>query len=217
MKELKLSGGASTSNSVAFFLSKIDMGTKATRQADGTIVKEKVHSGEQANLIRQLIMFVLLTGLIRECCFQLNFPMWVYHMPTVILGLFFTISVMMAFGDTEMRKYHGAEHKLSYWYTNTKRENSLESVQKCPRIHVACGSNLIATIVTFQLMSSICMSKYNIHIPEIITAAAPFFTYTIFPINLLGLIAQLITTATPETEHISVATEALVTLIEENV
>ena len=72
---------------------------------------------------------------------------------------------------------------------------------------------MIATIVTFQLASSICLSYFSLHIPEIITAILPFFVFNIFPFNLLGMFVQIFTKATPTTEHITVAVQALLTLI----
>ena len=76
-----------------------------------------------------------------------------------------------------------------------------------------CGTNLLATIVTFQLASSICLNLFSFHIPEIITAILPLYVYNIFPFNLLGMFTQIITTANPTAKHIKVAVQALSTLI----
>ncbi len=214
MAKLKLSGGSSSTNSVSFFLKKVDKGIEAIRQEDGTIVTKEIDSTEQLKTSMKLLKVIFIFSLFREFGFLLNLPRWLYHVPTFILAGLFLIAILVMLANREMRMYHGAEHKVAHWYSKKNLGNDIESIKKCSRISGYCGTNLLATIVTFQLSSSICLSHFDFHIPEIITAILPFYVYNIFPFNLLGMFAQIITTAPPTTAHITVAVQALSTLIE---
>lgn len=213
MEKLKLSGGSSSTNSVSFFLKKSDKGIKAVRQKDGTIVTKEIDSVEQFKTMLDVIKFIFICSLFREFSFLLNLPSWFYHVPTFIWAGLFLIAILVMLPNREIRMYHGAEHKVAHWYSKKNVGNDIESIKRCSRIHGRCGTNLIATIVTFQLASSICLNFFSFHIPEIITAILPFYAYKIFPFNLLGMFAQIITTAPPTAEHIAVAERALSTLI----
>lgn len=213
MSNLKLSGGSSSENSVSFFLKKSDKGVEAVRQEDGTIVTKEVDSIEQLKNMMKLQKVIFVCSLFREFSFLLNLPIWLYHVPTFMFCGVFLIVIVVVLSNREMRMYHGAEHKVAHWYSKKNVGNDIESVKRCSRIHSYCGTNLLATIVTFQLASSIGLSLFSLHIPEVITAILPFYVYNVFPFNLLGLLAQIITTATPTDKHIVVAVRALTTLI----
>lgn len=213
MAKLKLSGGSSSKNSVSFFLKKSDKGIEAVRQEDGTIVTKEVDSPKQLKIMMKLLKVIFIFSLFREFAFLLNLPRWLYHVPTFIWAGLFLMSILVVSANREMRMYHGAEHKVAHWYSKKNKGNDIESIKRCSRIHGYCGTNLLATIVTFQLASSICLNFFNFHIPEIITAILPFYVYSTFPFNILGMLAQIITTAPPTTEHITVAVQALSTLI----
>lgn len=213
MSKLKLSGGSSSTNSVSFFLKKVDKGIEAVRQEDGTIVTKEIDSTEQLKIMIKLLKVIFMCSLFREFGVLLNLPRWLYHLPTFIFVGLLLIAILVMLANREMRMYHGAEHKVAHWYSKKNIENDIENIERCSRIHGCCGTNLLATIVTFQLASSICLNLFSFHIPEIITAILPFYVYNIFPFNLLGMITQLFTTATPTAKHITVAVRALSTLI----
>lgn len=213
MSKLKLSGGSSSTNSVSFFLKKVDKGIEAVRQENGTIVTKEVDSIESLKAMMKVLKVIFVCSLFREFAFLLTLPSWLYHVPTFIWSGLFLIAILAVLADREMRMYHGAEHKVAHWYSKKNVGDDIESIKRCSRIHGYCGTNLLATIVTFQLASSICFNLLNFHIPEIITGILPFYVYNIFPFNLLGMLAQLITTATPTADHINVAVQALSTLI----
>lgn len=216
MSNLKLSGGKSTNNSITFFLKGIDNGVEAIRQEDGSITTQEVSSTKMTKQQFNLLKIIFVCSLFREFVFLLNLPKWLYHLPTIFFSLIFVIAIIGMLVDGETRMFHGAEHKVANWFAKSDESCDIESIKKCHRIHLLCGTNLLATIVTFQLASSICMSYFNIHIPEIITALLPLYVYTIFPFNLLGLIAQILTTAEPEEQHLTVALSALADLIKKN-
>ncbi len=213
MSKSKLAGGSSSTNSVSFFFKKSDKGIEAVRQEDGSIITKEINSSEQLKTILLLLKVIFVFSLFREFSFLLNLPKWLYHVPTFIFTGLFLIAILVVLSNPETRMYHGAEHKVAHWYSKEIAENDIESIKKCSRIHGNCGTNLLATIVTFQLASSICLKIFGFHIPEIITAIVPFYTYNIFPFNILGMFTQLITTATPTTKHIAVAVRALSTLV----
>ncbi len=217
MSKLKLSGGLSSKNSVSFFLKNTDIGIEAIRQENGIIITKEVSLSKQLKASMKLIMKCMFAcALFKELVFYLSLPKWLYHVPTAAFALLFEIAVIIVFANREERMYHGAEHKVSHLYAKKFKEFNIENVKRCSRIHRYCGNNLLGTIVTFQLASSISMSCFNIHIPEIITTILPFYLYSIFPFNLLGILAQLLTTAAPTEKHISVAVHALSVLIEKN-
>lgn len=216
MAKLKLSGGSSSTNSVSYFLKKRDKGIEAVMQEDGRIVTKELDSTERLKTMIQLLKIIFIFSLFRELVFLLNLPQWLYHVPTFICVGLFLIAIFVVLPDYETRMYHGAEHKVAHWYSKKNIGNDIESVKRCSRIHGHCGTNFLATIVTFQLASSICLNFFNFHIPEIITSILPLFVYGIFPFNLLGMLSQMITTAPPTTKHITVAIQALSTLINES-
>lgn len=213
MSRLKLSGGLSSSNSVSFFLEKNGKGIEAMRKKDGTIVTREINSIKQSKAMSSLRKIIFISSMLREVEILLNLPKCLYHIPTIFWIVFFVTAIMLVLEDNETRMYHGAEHKVYHWYYKKKIEFDVESVKKCSRIHEFCGTNLLATIVTFQLFSSVCYIFFEFHIPEIITAMLPMYVYIFFPFNVLGLIAQIFTTATPNDEHITVALKALITLV----
>ena len=213
MEKVKLAGGASRENSVSYFLEN-GKGIEAIRQEDGTIVTKEIDSIERWKTNLSLIKFIFFCSIFREIGVFLNLPKSIYHLPTIFWTVLFLTAVMRMLGNREHRKFHGAEHKVDHWYSKKERKPDVESIKRCSRIHGRCGTNLLATIVAFQLVSSICYKFLGTHIPEIITAMLPLYVYTIFPFNVLGLIAQLLTTAEPESKHIKVAAEALATLLE---
>lgn len=213
MEKLKLAGGSSSENSVSYFLEN-GKGIEAIRQEDGTIVTKEIDSNERLKTNLRLIKFIFFCSMFREIGVFLNWPKIIYHLPTTFWTVLFLIAVIRILRNREQRMFHGAEHKVYHWYNKKERKFDFESIKRCSRIHGRCGTNLLATIVTFQLMSSICYKLLGFHIPEIITAMLPLYVFKFFPFNILGLIAQLFTTAEPEAKHIDVAVEVLTTLLE---
>ena len=212
MTKFKLAGGSSSENSVSYFLEN-GKGIEAIRQEDRTIVTREINSIKQSKAMSDLRKIIFISSMFREVEIFLNLPKCLYHIPTIFWTVFFLTAIMLVLEDNETRMYHGAEHKVYHWYYKKKIEFDVESVKKCSRIHEFCGTNLFATIVTFQLVSSVCYIFFEFHIPEIITAMLPMYVYKLFPFNVLGLIVQIFTTATPNDEHITVALEALITLV----
>lgn len=214
MAKSKISGGASTNNSVVFFLKESEIGIKAIRKEGGTIVTKKVNGGNQAKDILKIQKIVVLLGLFREFAYLVSLPKCIYHIPTAFWGVIAVFAILYCITEPELRKYHGAEHMIDNWYNNKKRRHNVESIKMCSRIHLCCGTNLVGTIFLFQIISSICMTTMNIHIPEIITAIVPFYLYKVFPFNVFGILMQVVTTDKPEGQHIEVALTALTKVLQ---
>ena len=219
MSKLRIAAGSSSKNSVSFFLDESDEGIEAIRQKDGTIITKKINSKIFEKKILILLIVIFICFLLKEFVFIFDLPHWLYHIPTFIYTGLFLIGVLQLFSKSEIRMYHGAEHKVANWYSKGTIENNIENnivdINQYSRIHSCCGTNLITTIVTFQITSSICLNTFNFHIPEFIIVILPFFVYKIFPFNILGMFVQFFTTATPNIEHLTVAAHALSELIEE--
>lgn len=212
-KSFKLVSGSSTKNSVSFFLKESYIGIEAVRQEDGSIVTKEVNRAENMKKVMKFIKVILICSIFREITFLLDLPRWFYHASSVFWVALFLIGILSQLADREACLYHGAEHKVSNWYSKKNRGYDIEGIKKCSRIHSECGTNLVATVVTFQVVSSIAIEIFGLHIPEIITGILPIFVYNIFPFNFLGILLQLITTAPPDFKHITVAVKALSTLI----
>ena len=212
MSKIDLSG-LSTNNSVSLFHK--DIGIKVTRQKDGTIVTEKINSMNSMKAMMQLLKFIFVFSLFRECIYLFNLPKLLYHVPTAFWIIYTLIAIIIVSSDSNLCKYHGAEHKVINWYCKKHNVANLENIRRSSRINLQCGTNLLSTIVSFQIISSICFSFLGIHVPEIITAILPLYVYGIFPFNALGLLTQLITTSNPTDEHIYVAVVALNALTDE--
>lgn len=221
MKKLEVSGGMSTKDSVAFFIKGNKKGIKATRLEDGTIATEEIELNVQMKSIFALFK-VIFGGFIFRVIFYscLGLENWMYHIPTIAYGFLFGMAILAISENKEIRMHHGAEHKVANWCTHNNLSTynaynlTVENVRNSVRIHKGCGTNLLATYFTFYLISSISISCFGVHIPELITALAPLFLYGVFPFNIIGLAAQFITTAEPQEEHMEVAIAAMMKNVE---
>lgn len=214
MTKRKITNGSSSENSVSFFLEGVSNGVEAIRREDGTIEIREIHLKSSSDLI----VCSVICGFFREFSFHLNGPKWFYYGPTVVWVLIFLILVVQISREQEKRMYHGAEHKVANWYKRKKGGEGIDivDIERCSRIHKCCGTNIMSTIVTLQLVSAICMFWFNFHIPEYMTIVVSLCIYDVFPFNLLGMFMQLFTTATPTRKHIYVAVRALTTLLEKS-
>ena len=120
MAKSKISGGASTNNSVAFFLQKSKIGIEAIRKEGGTIVTKKVNGGKQAEDILKVQKIVFSLSLFREFAYSVSLPKCIYHIPTAFWGVIAVFAILYSITEPELRKYHGAEHMVDNWYNNKK-------------------------------------------------------------------------------------------------
>ena len=201
--------GVSKENSVTFFSNEMAEGATASIDKEGKIKVEKIKRYKQSDSTSYLNQCLILFLLFREISYHLDSPIIFYHIPTIICVLFFVNVILEKRKNKENRKFHGAEHKVVNWFNDRNRWYKSKGIEEYSRIDRYCGTNLLATIVTFQIVSSVVMWLYNIHIPDVLTIVLPFYVYCIFPFNILGIISQLFfTTAKPEKKHIYVAEQA---------
>lgn len=203
-KQLKISNGASDKNGITFYIKGICYGIRASIGKYGEIKTNKVETTKN----NPIIVMLLALGIYREIICFFNITNWLYHIPTfVFVGLAF-LGVVYILCEKETLKYHGAEHKVA----NCWRKHGvldIDLVRECSRIHNNCGTNIMVEIAVFQIISSICMNQFGIHIPEIITVFVPLLLYNRFPFNLFGVLTQCITTSEPDEKHLQVAICAL--------
>lgn len=203
-EQLKISNGASDKNGITFYIRGICYGIRASIGKYGEIRTGKIVKINNNSIF--LMLAVL--GLFREVMCWFGITNWLYHIPSFIFVALTFFGVGYMLHEKETRKYHGAEHKVANCWRKHKLLD-IDLVRKCSRIHNNCGTNLLVEITIFQIISSICMKKFGIHIPEIITVFAPLLLYNRFPFNFFGLIIQYITTTEPEEKHLQVGICAL--------
>lgn len=150
-----------------------------------------------------LIKIIIVSTIIRELSF-LFLPKLCFHAPTIVLMIIWSITMLYYSHNITAQMMHGAEHKVLKYFKDKKSKNI-----KCySRIDLCCGTNLLSTLLTFQLMASICYIFWNFHIPEVITIIMPFITYRIIPFNFLGIISQILfTTKEPKNKYINMVLE----------
>ena len=203
-EQLKIVGGISDEKGVTFYIKGISYGIRAYLGKYGEIRTNKDDTDVQKFVIyMQLGLYI-----IKELLYLFGITNWLYHIPTIAFILWAIISLVFMVAEKETRKYHGAEHKVANCWRKYKKLD-IDLVRTCSRIHNSCGTNIIIEITVFQIISSICMVCFSIHVPEIITAVAPFLLYNRFPFNILGCLAQYLTTAEPDEKHLQVGICAL--------
>lgn len=208
-EQLKISNGASDKKGITFYIKGICYGIRASIGKYGEIKTYKMVITKN----NPIILILLALGIYREVICFFNITNWLYHIPTFIFAAWLFWGVGYVFFEKEIGKYHGAEHKVA----NCWRKHGvldIDLVRKCSRIHNNCGTNIMVEIVVFQIISSICMNQFAIHIPEIITVVAPLWLYNRFPFNLFGILIQYITTTEPDEKHLQVGICALEEVLE---
>lgn len=207
--ELHISGGFSFKNSITLTADR-EFSVKAIREKDGSITISEKKNGLFKDVKDSLMGAVCTFGLMREIWVFIGEPTWAYHIPTIILILYLLLALGYAYlFCSEICMYHGAEHKVIEWYNKNGTIPNMEELQKVSRISPHCGTNLLVTIVIFQLLSSVCMICFNVHITELITVVLPFYVNHRRLFTFLGGLAQYLTTKEPRREHLEVAIAAL--------
>ena len=207
MSKMKL-GGSADVNAVTFFCNRYGIGIKAERKEDGSVSISEVSMTDYYSNMILAIELLLGTGVFKELVILLNLPNALYY-AVCAFWLIITFFAIMQVRHDETCLYHGAEHKVGNWHDKKFKKD----ITKCSRIHRRCGTNIIATITTFQIVGAIALWVYNIHIPEILISGLPFLVSSIFPFNILGLCIQLLTTKEPRNEHLEVAMKAYAVLM----
>lgn len=203
-EQLKITGGVSDEKGITFYIKGISYGIRAYIGKYGEIRTNK----DDENVKKSIVLIMLILFIARVLIYLFKITNWLYHIPTIIFILWTIASFVFMISETETLKYHAAEHKVANCWIKYKKLD-IDLVRTCSRIHNSCGTNIMIEITVFQIVSSVCMIFFDFHVPEIITAAAPFLLYNRFPFNILGCLVQGITTTEPDEKHLLVGICAL--------
>ena len=213
----KIAGGDSFKDGVAFFPSGESLiGIKATRNEDGTISTCKYKFGSAVGIkatTKQKIVLAIIVVLLlfwRRLVLWINLPMFLYYLPVffwaiLLWGAVLSFKIM----EPINAQYHGAEHKVFWWFKKNGKDADYKTIQRYSRINPYCGSNLIGTFLMFQIIAALSMAIFHFHISEFFTVVLTLILFKYIPFNLMGLLMQKFTTSEPSDDQIEVALTAL--------
>lgn len=113
----------------------------------------------------------------------------------------------------ELRKNHGAEHKILAAYKVLQRIPTTTEAKSFTRICNVCGATIYSALITGQLIGFFIFINYGIMIPEKVLFFVPLLLHSIFPFNFLGKLIQFITTKEPDDDNIELAIAALTEIV----
>ncbi len=230
MFKITISKGRSEVDRIMFADSSNNTGT-AIRKANGEIETE-YKSAEQIRkeLKKELITSKMILATIFNIFWLFGLPIIkgyfinpmiknnsiniaFYLISTVFLITLTFIGVISLYKQgSEIRKNHGAEHKV---YAAYKKLGYIPTVQKAQcfsRICNVCGATIYSALITGQLIGFIVYICTGFMIPEKLLFLVPFLLHSIFPFNFLGKLVQFITTKEPDDSNIELAISAIRTL-----
>lgn len=212
---LKLSSGKSEKDRISFYTS--ENGATAIRGEDGTIDiklgKENVDLAKALTVIfvifgtLSLIKAYIIMPLIKNATIAVG---W-YFIPTAVYVFLTIVSIIVVrkTGGKELLKNHGAEHMVFTAYKKLKRVPTIEEAKRFSRINKACGVTIYSAFITAQIIGFVVYIKTGFVISELILFMVPLLFQTVFPLNLLGKLAQFFTTTKPEDKNIELAIAAV--------
>ncbi len=230
---LTISMGHSDKNWISY--TGLSHTSRAIRQSDGEIKTETVSkkappsnwSTLQFNPVTSFLFGIFSTFVIYILPiikgFWLN-PMIKRHevssyyylisVPLIILLIIFgVISIINTDPKHEIRKNHGAEHKVIRAYEELEYIPTINKAQNFSRISSGCGATIYSALITGQLIGYFVYIYYGFMIPELLLYIVPLFFHSVFPFNLFGKIVQFFTTDKPDDDNIELAIAALTELM----
>jgi len=212
---LKLSSGKSEKDRISFYT--YDDGATAIRNKNGEITIE--YEKEKFSDMKATIVLLGILGMLSLVKAFILIPLienniietvW-YLIPTFFYSLLAVKSIIAVrkSGGQEFLKNHGAEHKVYKAYKNLGRIPTVEEANQFSRINKACGISIFSAFITTQFIGFIVYIHTSYIIPEIILFLIPSLFQTIFPLNLIGKLAQFFTTSEPKRQNIELAIAAL--------
>jgi uncharacterized protein YqhQ len=225
--KFKVHGGSCFKNGVGYTYKNSFFGVKAIRQEDGSIAIEdfKMSFGNSQELKNSwstlnkkqkgIIIGILLIILFwRRIVVLIHLPMFFYHLPVLTWILILIAIARHYLKEPLVTQYHGAEHKVANWAKKHENLDDIKGMQKCSRVHLGCGTNLLCTPLFMYLTGSLCMAFFHFHIWDILIILAVLFLSGFLPFNIFGLVMQkLFTTSEPTDDQVEVAAAALKELI----
>lgn len=104
---------------------------------------------------------------------------------------------------------HGAEHKVFKAYYKLKRIPTIEEAKQYSRISRYCRITQSSSIIVVQLIGFAFYACIGYRISEIVLYVGAMFLHSLFPFNLMGKLAQFVTTKEPKDENLELAIAAL--------
>ncbi len=211
---LKQTSGRSLEDRITFYY--FDIGMTAIRQPTGEITTELTKVNLTMKSIGYVLMFFLGIALVKSFVLMPLIKngtigiVW-YFIPIMIyLALsFYSIYIVRKKYSKELLKNHGAEHKVHKAYNKLKRVPTIEEANKFSRIERACGITIYSAFIISQLIGFIVYVSTGFVIPEILLFIIPIAFNSYIPFNLLGMLAQFLTTSEPDRDNIELAIAAL--------
>lgn len=136
------------------------------------------------------------------------------------LGIIFAVSWLAAVGlfavismskNSELRKWHGCEHKLIAVYCR-KRPRTVAEIHKAWRVQINCGAGIAAPVLMFPLVLIFGLLMFSTSLGN--TLGFVWFLYGVIVLSLASgmfivspLIQYFFTTATPDDAHVMSALE----------
>ena len=155
---------------------------------------------------------------------------WNLHFQIILANLFRLGYLLYEMFDPkiinnyELRKFHGAEHKVLRCYRKGLKLN-IKNAKEVSRISKTCGTNIFtANVIVIQIIYLMARTHFQsigaVILFEAVLAVSSLAITVIMiklfpPLNIPGAILQILfTTSEPEEQHIEVAIKALKKVVE---
>lgn len=211
----KLTSGHSSKNSITF--SSKNASATAIRNENGEIEikdidKDPIKKSQLFALLLAIITISLIKSFILIPLIKNDIiNVLCYLLPALIYtscAIYAIVAVRLKNG-IHFFKNHAAEHMVHKAYKSLKQIPSIEEVKKFSRINSSCGINIYSAFITAQLIGFFTFIYADFVIPEFILFIIPCFMHSCFPFNILGKLAQFLTTSPADDENIELALAAL--------
>lgn len=214
---VKVNSGQSKVDRITFFNSKI--GATAIQLPNGEI---KIEYEKKNITITQILVVLGLFSTISIFKSFLIVPyinntsamVYIYLIPTAIYVLLTVSAIndMRKKGNENQLKNHGAEHMVYRAYKKLKRIPTISEAKKFSRINSECGINIFSAFITAQIIGFFVYQHTGFVIPEALLVIVPALMSSVFPFNVLGNMAQFLTTSKPGDANIYLAITAMTAL-----
>ena len=155
---------------------------------------------------------------------------WNLHFQIILANLFrlgyllYNIFASKIINNYELRKFHGAEHKVLRCYKKGLKLN-IRNAKSVSRVSTNCGTNILtANVIVIQIIYLFARTHFQsisaVILFEVVLAVSALVITEIMiklfpPLNIPGAIFQILfTTSEPEERHIEVAIKALEKVVE---
>lgn len=212
---VKLIAGSSQKDRISF--SSFDESATAIRKSNGEIDIKLGKINESPTIVSIILSIIfyatplvkayIIVPLIKNGILGAKF-----YLVAAFIYLFvaiFEITYLRITRGKEFLKNHAAEHKVYLAYKKLKRVPAIEEAKHFSRINKECGATIYSGFITIQIIAFIIYAHTGYMISEVILFVGAMLLRTIFPLNILGKLAQFFTTSAPEDANIELAIAAV--------